>query len=72
MKRLRIILLALAVSFLAAGCSDIKNINNISLASCGVKYITPTGLRSMSGVLLLEIDNPSPTSRGASSSPRGR
>ena len=59
MKRLRIILLALAVSFLAAGCSDIKNINNISLASCGVKYITPTGLRSMSGVLLLEIDNPS-------------
>ena len=59
MKRLRIILLALAVSFLAAGCSDIKNINNISLASCGVKYIAPTGLRSMSGVLLLEIDNPS-------------
>ena len=58
MKWLRKILLVIAVGFLVAGCGDIKNVNNISIASCGVKYITPTGLRSMSGVLLLEIDNP--------------
>ena len=59
MKWLRSIVLFIAVSLLAAGCNDIKNVNNISIASCGVKYITPTGLRSLSGVLLLEIDNPS-------------
>lgn len=59
MKRFRGILMLLVVVILFSGCNDIKNINNIKLSSCGVKYITPTSLRSMTGVLLLEIDNPS-------------
>ena len=59
MKRFRGILMLLVVVIFFTGCNDIKNINNIKLSSCGVKYITPTSLRSMTGVLLLEIDNPS-------------
>ena len=59
MRRFRGILLLLCAATLLWSCGDIKNVNNIKLSSCGVKYITPTSLRSMTGVLLLEIDNPS-------------
>ena len=51
--------LALALAFLlASSCGNLRKIKDISLSSCGVKYITPVSLRSLEGVLLLAIDNP--------------
>ena len=61
MKRFRKI--ALGVLFLAAllsvsGCAVTK-IREIRVTSVGVKYVVPTSSRSVDGVLLLGIDNPS-------------
>ena len=53
-------LLALAVATLLAvsGCG-ISKIRQIRVTSVGVKYVVPTSSRSVDGVLLLGIDNPS-------------
>ena len=53
-------LLALAVATLLAvsGCG-ISKIRQIRITSVGVKYVVPTSSRSVDGVLLLGIDNPS-------------
>ena len=55
-------LLALAVATLLAvsGCG-ISKIRQIRVTSVGVKYVVPTSSRSVDGVLLLGIDNPSIT-----------
>ena len=61
MKSVRKIgLLALAVATLLAvsGCG-ISKIRQIRITSVGVKYVVPTSSRSVDGVLLLGIDNPS-------------
>lgn len=63
MKHLRKIgLWGLLVAALLAvsGCA-ITKIREIRVVSAGVKYIVPTSSRSMDGVLLLGIDNPSIT-----------
>lgn len=53
-------LLALFVATLLAvsGCG-ISKIRQIRVTSVGVKYVVPTSSRSVDGVLLLGIDNPS-------------
>ena len=55
-------LLALFVATLLAvsGCG-ISKIRQIRVTSVGVKYVVPTSSRSVDGVLLLGIDNPSIT-----------
>jgi hypothetical protein len=61
MEKLRKIgLLGLLVAALLAvsGCA-ITKIREIRVTSVGVKYIVPTSTRSVDGVLLLGIDNPS-------------
>ena len=61
MKSVRKIgLLALLVATLVAvsGCG-ISKIRQIRATSVGVKYVVPTSTRSVNGVLLLGIDNPS-------------
>ena len=61
MKSVRKIgLLALFVATLLAvsGCG-ISKIRQIRVTSVGVKYVVPTSSRSVDGVLLLGIDNPS-------------
>jgi hypothetical protein len=61
MKSVRKIgLLALLVATLVAvsGCG-ISKIRQIRITSVGVKYVVPTSTRSVDGVLLLGIDNPS-------------
>ena len=63
MKSVRKIgLLALFVATLLAvsGCG-ISKIRQIRITSVGVKYVVPTSSRSVDGVLLLGIDNPSIT-----------
>ena len=50
--------LLLAVLFAVSGCAVTK-IREIRVTSVGVKYIVPTSTRSLDGVLLLGIDNPS-------------
>lgn len=58
MKRIvkALVLSALALSLSACGISKLKD---LSVSSLGVKYITPTSNRSLKGVLLLGLDNPS-------------
>lgn len=61
MKSVRKIgLLALFVAILLAvsGCG-VSKIRQIRVTSVGVKYVVPTSSRSVDGVLLLGIDNPS-------------
>ena len=61
MKSVRKIgLLALFVATLVAvsGCG-VSKIRQIRVTSVGVKYVVPTSSRSVDGVLLLGIDNPS-------------
>ena len=61
MKSVRKIgLLALFVATLLAvsGCG-VSKIRQIRVTSVGVKYVVPTSSRSVDGVLLLGIDNPS-------------
>lgn len=61
MEKIRKIgLLGLLVAALLAvsGCA-ITKIRQIRVTSVGVKYIVPTSTRSVDGVLLLGIDNPS-------------
>jgi len=61
MKRLRKIGLwglLLAALLSVSGCAVTK-IREIRVTSVGVKYVVPTSSRSMDGVLLLGIDNPS-------------
>ena len=63
MKSVRKIgLLALFVATLLAvsGCG-VSKIRQIRVTSVGVKYVVPTSSRSVDGVLLLGIDNPSIT-----------
>lgn len=50
--------LALALLLSVSGCG-ITKIRQIRVSSVGVKYIVPTSTRSVDGVLLLGIDNPS-------------
>ena len=50
--------LLFAVLFAISGCAVTK-IREIRVTSVGVKYIVPTSTRSLDGVLLLGIDNPS-------------
>ena len=50
--------LLLAVLLGVSGCAVTK-IKEIRLTSAGVKYVVPTSSRSLDGVLLLGIDNPS-------------
>ena len=50
--------LLVAAMFAVSGCAVTK-IREIRVTSVGVKYIVPTSTRSLDGVLLLGIDNPS-------------
>jgi hypothetical protein len=50
--------LALATLLVVSGCG-ISKIRQIRITSVGVKYVVPTSSRSVDGVLLLGIDNPS-------------
>lgn len=62
MKKLLHILLRmlLVVGVAASVCScDLCKIKNIDVSSFGIKYIVPTSVNSLSGVLLLGVDNPS-------------
>ena len=57
-QKLGLICLLLAAFFAVSGCAVTK-IREIRVTSVGVKYIVPTSTRSLDGVLLLGIDNPS-------------
>ena len=52
------IMAVLVVLSSAASCT-IAKIKDLSLGSVGVKYLVPSSARSLSGTLLLEVDNPS-------------
>lgn len=48
-------LLVLVVSLSGCGLSKVKD---MSITSCGFKYLVPTSTRSVDAVLLLGVDNP--------------
>ena len=50
--------LLFAVLAFASGCA-VMRIREVAVMDAGIKYVVPTSPRSMDGVLLLEIDNPS-------------
>lgn len=52
-------LLAGLLVFSLSGCG-LSRIKDIQVRSAGVKYVVPTSLTSLDGVLTLEIDNPAP------------
>lgn len=58
LKKIGLWCLLVAALFTVSGCA-ITRIREIRVASVGVKYIVPTSSRSLDGVLLLGIDNPS-------------
>ena len=61
MKRFRKIGLwaLLIAAFLSVSGCAVTKIREIRVTSVGVKYVVPTSSRSLDGVLLLGIDNPS-------------
>lgn len=62
MRRITGILIRLAAALLvlsgASSCTLAK-IKDLNLGSVGVKYLVPSSARSLSGTLLMEVDNPS-------------
>jgi len=61
-KKIAGILLRLAVLLpviASASSCTLAKIRNLNLGSVGVKYLVPSSTRSLSGILLLEVDNPS-------------
>ena len=57
-RKIGLLCLLVAALFAVSGCAVTK-IREIRVTSVGVKYIVPTSTRSLDGVLLLGIDNPS-------------
>jgi hypothetical protein len=57
-RKIGLLCLLLTALLAVSGCAVTK-IREIRLTSAGVKYIVPTSTRSVDGVLLLGIDNPS-------------
>ena len=57
-RKIGLLCLLIAAMFAVSGCAVTK-IREIRVTSVGVKYIVPTSTRSLDGVLLLGIDNPS-------------
>ena len=53
------LLCLLAAALLAVSGCGVSKIREIRVTSVGVKYVVPTSARSLDGVLLLGIDNPS-------------
>ena len=53
------LLCLLAATLLAVSGCGVAKIKEIRVTSVGVKYVVPTSTRSLDGVLLLGIDNPS-------------
>lgn len=54
-KFLIYLVLAAALILSAPGCSRVKD---IKVTSCSVKYVVPSGTRSVKGVLKIGVDNP--------------
>lgn len=57
-RKIGLLCLLVASLFAVSSCAVTK-IREIRVTSVGVKYIVPTSTRSLDGVLLLGIDNPS-------------
>lgn len=57
-RKIGLLALLMATLLAVSGCG-ISKIRQIRVTSVGVKYVVPTSSRSVDGVLLLGIDNPS-------------
>lgn len=57
-KQFITVLLVILAGLSLTGCATLRNIRNITVTSCSVKYLVPTSLRSLQGVLCIGIDNP--------------
>ena len=57
-RKIGLFCLLAATLLVVSGCG-VSRIREIRVTSVGVKYVVPTSTRSLDGVLLLGIDNPS-------------